>query len=124
MTKVCHYEDVPAETFGAEAPGVTIRWLIDDKHDRAPNYALRLIEVARGGHTPDHTHWFEHENFVIEGRGTVTINGQMHEVGPGDVIYVPPDAQHQYVNTGDTPFKFLCGIPLPWIKAAREAQAD
>lgn len=124
MTKVCHYEDVPAQAFGDEAPGVTIRWVIDDKHDGAPNYALRVIEVAPGGHTPHHTHWFEHENFVLEGQGTVTINGETYPVGPGAVIFVPPNAEHQYVNTGNTPFKFLCGIPLPWIKAAQEAKVD
>lgn len=124
MIKVCHYEDVPAEAFGDEAPGVTIRWVIDDKHDGAPNYALRVIEVAPGGHTPHHTHWFEHENFVLEGQGTVTINGETYPVGPGSVIFVPPNAEHQYVNTGEVPFKFLCGIPLPWIRAVQEKVGD
>jgi len=31
--KVCHYSDVPAEVFGDEAPGVTIRWVIDEERD-------------------------------------------------------------------------------------------
>jgi len=112
VAKVCHYSEVPAEVFGDEAPGVTIRWIIDEKRDAAPTYALRVIEVAPGGHTPDHTHAFEHENFVIEGKGRVQINGEWHAVGVGDVIFVPPSTQHTYVNTGDTPFKFLCGIPV------------
>ena len=50
--KVVHYTDVEARVFGDEAPGVTIRWLIDGEHDKAPVYALRLIEIAPGGHTP------------------------------------------------------------------------
>jgi oxalate decarboxylase/phosphoglucose isomerase-like protein (cupin superfamily) len=33
-------------------------------------------------------------------------------VGVGDVVFVPPSAQHTYVNAGDVPFKFLCGIPV------------
>lgn len=110
--KVCHYTQVPAEVFGDAAPGVTIRWVIDEESDGAPNYALRVIEVAPGGHTPDHIHPFEHENFVIEGKGRVQINGEWHDVGMGDVIFVPPDTQHTYVNAGDAPFKFLCGIPV------------
>jgi len=110
--KVCHYTEVPAEVFGDEAPGVTIRWVIDEQRDGAPVYALRVIEVAPGGHTPDHTHAFEHENFVIEGKGRVQINGEWHDVGVGDVVFVPPHTQHTYANTGDTPFKFLCGIPV------------
>ena len=59
--KVCHYSEVDAEVFGDEAPGVTIRWVSDEERDGAPIYALRVIEVASVGHTPDHTHPFEHE---------------------------------------------------------------
>lgn len=112
IAKVCHYTDVPAEIFGDQAPGVTIRWLIDEDKDGAPVYALRLIEVAPGGHTPDHSHPFEHENFVIEGSGRVQIDGEWHQVGVGQVVFVPPGAQHTYVNAGQSPFKFLCGIPV------------
>lgn len=110
-SKVVHYTDVPALTFGDEAPGVTIRWLIDEEHDGAPTYALRVIEVAPGGHTPDHAHPFEHENYVVEGQGKVLIEGEWHDVGPGSVIFVPPGVRHTYVNTGETAFRFLCGIP-------------
>lgn len=109
--KAIHYTDVPAQVFGDEAPGVTIRWVIDEPHDGAPNYALRVIEVAAGGHTPRHAHPYEHENFVLEGQGRVLLNGQWHAVGPGSVIFVPAGMEHTYENTGQTPFKFLCGIP-------------
>jgi len=69
--KVCHYSEVEAEVFGDEAPGVTIRWVIDEERDGAPIYALRVIEVAPGGNTPNHTHTFEHENYIMEGKGRV-----------------------------------------------------
>lgn len=114
--KVCHYTQVPGETYGDQAPGVVMRWVIDEEHDGAPVYALRVLEVAPGGHTPDHAHPFEHENFVLEGQGRVQINGVWHDVGPGDVIFVPPNAQHTYVNAGQTPFKFLCGIPVARLR--------
>ena len=111
MSKPAHYTSYLAETFGDEAPGTTIRWVIGEK-EGAPNYALRVIEVAPGGHTPHHAHNFEHENFVLEGEGTVTVGQETHPIKPGYVAYVPPGVKHQYVNTGDTPLKFLCGIPI------------
>jgi quercetin dioxygenase-like cupin family protein len=110
--KVVHYTEVEAEIFGDTAPGVTIRWVIDEQHDGAPNYALRLIEVGPGGHTPEHTHAFEHENFVIEGQGKVRIGETWHDVTAGHVIFVPAGTLHTYVNAGPGPFKFLCGIPV------------
>ncbi len=116
IAKICHYTDVPAQVFGDDAPGVTIRWVIDEQKDGAPTYDLRVIEVAPGGHTPKHNHPFEHENFVIEGKGRLQINGEWHEIGPGDVVFVPPNAQHTYVNAGKEPFKFLCGIPVSRLR--------
>jgi quercetin dioxygenase-like cupin family protein len=109
--KAIHYTDVPAQVFGDEAPGVTIRWVIDEKADGAPNYALRVIEVAPGGHTPKHTHPYEHENYVVEGQGRVLIENAWHDVGPGSVIFVPAGTLHTYENSADVPFRFLCGIP-------------
>lgn len=110
--KVVRYTDVPAQTFGPEAPGTSIRWLIDDDHDGAPIYALRMIEVEPGGHTPRHSPPYEHENFVVAGQGRVLVNGAWRAVQAGDVIFVPGGMEHIYENTGDTPFKFLCGIPV------------
>jgi quercetin dioxygenase-like cupin family protein len=110
--KICHYTDVPAMIFGDEAPGVNIRWLIDEENDGAPHYALRLIEVAPSGHTPFHAHPFEHENFVISGNGRLRIEEEQYEVGPGSVMFVPADMNHNFENTGQEPFCFLCGIPV------------
>jgi quercetin dioxygenase-like cupin family protein len=116
--KAVHYTDVPAQTYGDEAPGVTIRWLIDEEHDGAPFYSLRIIEVGPGGHTPDHTHPFEHENFVVEGRGRVLIGATWHNVVPGSVVFVPAGVRHTYANAGETPFRFLCGIPTSRFRQA------
>jgi quercetin dioxygenase-like cupin family protein len=90
--------------------------VIDEEKDGAPVYALRVIEVAPGGHTPDHNHPFEHENFIMEGQGRVQIEGKWFEVTVGDIVFVPPNTQHTYVNTGDEPFKFLCGIPVSKLR--------
>jgi quercetin dioxygenase-like cupin family protein len=109
--KVVHYTRVPAEPAGEQAPGASLRWVIDEKNDGAPNFVLRMVEVEPGGHTPDHTHPFEHENFVFEGKGKVRIEDDWHELGPGDVVFVPPGMRHSYVNTADVTFKFLCAIP-------------
>jgi quercetin dioxygenase-like cupin family protein len=109
--KAIHYTDVPSQSYGDEAPGVTIRWVIDEEHDGAPFYSLRVIEVGAGGHTPDHTHPFEHENYVLEGQGRVLIGETWHDVIPGSVVFVPAGVRHTYVNAGSAPFRFLCGIP-------------
>ena len=116
-----HYTEYQAETFGDEAPGVTIRWVIGPQHG-SENYTMRIIEVAPGGHTPHHTHWFEHQNFVLAGQGEVVIGDQVHPIRSGDVIFVPGDVEHQYRNTGAEPLRFICSIPQEWIREARQKQ--
>ena len=67
---ITHAKDVKAEDVGEGAKGVKIRWLIGEQ-DGAPNFAMRHFEVAPGGHTPHHSHDWEHEVFVLSGRGKV-----------------------------------------------------
>ena len=114
--KVVHYTDVPSQIFGDTAPGASIRWLIDDDHDGAPVYALRMVELEPGGKSPQHAHPFEHENFVVQGKGRLLIEDTWHDLNEGDVAFVPAGILHQYVNAGETTFKFLCGIPVKKLR--------
>lgn len=114
--KAIHFTDVEAKVFGDEAPGVTIRWVIDEENDGAPHFVLRVIEIAPGGHTPDHIHTFEHENFVIEGTGRVRLGDEWQDVSFGSVVFVPAGLRHTYQNTGAEPFKFLCSIPVSRLR--------
>ena len=109
--KIVHYTDVKLEDVTMEgAKGAKIRWLISEK-DGAPNFATRLFEVEPAGHTPFHTHNWEHENFVVEGEGVLVTEDGEKPFSKGDVIYVPPNFKHSYKNTGSRTLKFLCIIP-------------
>jgi quercetin dioxygenase-like cupin family protein len=83
------------------------------KADGTPNFSLRVFTVMPGGHTPYHTHPFEHLNYVIDGQGAVVMaNGHERPVNKGDFILVLPDEKHQYKNTASTdPLVIICGVP-------------
>jgi quercetin dioxygenase-like cupin family protein len=98
----------PVEMEGAE--GVQIQWLIS-REDGAENIAMRIFELKPGGHTPLHTHIHEHEVFIVEGQGTFVCEGRDYEFAREDVIFVPPNKEHQFRNTGDSALRFLCIIP-------------
>ena len=110
--KVNHYEEVDSQTVEMEgAVGCQVRWLVGEP-DGAPTFAMRQFEVASGGHTPKHSHPYEHEVFVLEGDGVVLEDDVEHPLKTGDVIFVKPDEVHQFRNTGDRPMKFLCMVPI------------
>ena len=105
------YDAVTAEAVTeAGADKVSVRWVIAEK-DGAPNFFMRLFEIAPGGHTPLHAHSWEHEMFVLEGAGCIVKEGQDVPLSPGTVVFVPADEEHQMKNTGSDLFKVICLIP-------------
>jgi len=82
------------------------------REDGVPNFALRSFEVDPGGHTPKHSHDYEHEVYVVSGAGTVLLEGDERPIKTGDVIYVPADEEHQFKVVGDDPLRFLCLVPV------------
>ena len=108
---VQNYENVPQQPVDMEgSQGCHVRWLISEQGG-APNFAMRQFEVEPGGHTPRHSHPYEHEVFVLEGQGEVFEGETPHAIKQGDVILVTPDEVHQFRNTGQQPLKFLCLVP-------------
>ncbi len=75
------------------------------------NFAMRLFEVKRGGHSPLHQHDWEHEVFILEGKGVARDKEGENNFKTGDIFYIPPMQWHQFVNTGKNDLKFLCLIP-------------
>ncbi len=102
-------KQTPVEMEGAV--GAKVRWLIGED-DGAPNFAMRLFEIEPGGETPKHNHPYEHEVYVLEGSGHVYEGETEHAISAGDCIYVVSDEVHQFRNTGKTPMKFLCMVPI------------
>ena len=108
--KVHNYRQVDAEEF-TEAAGVTIRWVIGEK-EGAPNFTMRVFDVEPGAVTPLHSHDWEHEVFVLAGRGSVYGGGEEAPLGEGDTVFIPSMEEHRFLNEGDEPFRFICVIPL------------
>ncbi len=92
--------------------GIGIRWLLASE-DGVPNYAMRIIEIEPGVVFPPHHHPYEHEIYVLEGRGIVSGEGGEAVMEPGIVLYIAPDELHGYRNEGEETLRFICVIPLP-----------
>ncbi len=98
--------------------GARIRWLITHR-EGAQNFSMRLITIPRGKETPSHSHDYEHEIFVMEGRGKVLIGNEEREMGEGDFIFIPPNVFHR-MKAG-TDMRVICVVP---IKAAKMILGD
>ena len=92
--KHIHYLDQEAEVVDMDgAHGTVIRHVITEK-DGAPTFNLRVLSIEPGGESPNHSHPWEHEFFVLSGEGIGVVDNKEVSIKQGDVIYVPPDVQH------------------------------
>ncbi len=108
MVNVAQSDLFAVEVEGAR--GVRMQWLLDQRHG-ADNFAMRRFVVEPGGHTPRHTHPWEHEVFIIRGVGEVVHADGVSTFGPDTAILIAPEEEHQFRNTGVEPLEFLCLVP-------------
>lgn len=111
---------VPVEDFSKNgAEKVRVRYLIDERHG-SDRFALRLYTVEKGGRTPLDEHAYEHHVYVLSGKGHLRQSKEarpLRALRPGDSIFVPSRAVHQFSNDSDEPFVFLCvkGSPMLYV---------
>jgi quercetin dioxygenase-like cupin family protein len=56
------------------------------------------------GHTPrPHSHHYEQIVYVVSGRVRFTVGDDVVDVGPGDVLLVPPNVEHHAETIGSEP---------------------
>jgi len=99
-----------------------------------PEHGMKSLEVwgqviEAGAATPVHRHACEEAIVILEGSGTLTIEGQETCFGPNSTLIIPADVVHQIANTGDSRMVLVAALaaapvkvrhadnaamPLPW----------
>jgi quercetin dioxygenase-like cupin family protein len=73
---------------------------------RGHNAFVARLEMDPGATVPEHRDATEEYIVVLQGRGTISIDGSEHEVASGSAIYMRPDARVSFRN-GDEPMVAL-----------------
>jgi quercetin dioxygenase-like cupin family protein len=104
-------DEIPqAEVKEQGAVGVSLK-ILAGKDDGAPNFVMRHFTIEKGGHTPFHSHAWEHEVFVLNGRGKVRSKEGEIPLTPGMAVFVPPNEMHSFVADEKESLSFICVIP-------------
>ncbi|MBN2440324.1 MAG: cupin domain-containing protein [Spirochaetales bacterium] len=75
------------------------------------DHSMRAFTIKKGGNTPLHSHPWLHVNYVISGTGRLTLSGKDYDLTQGSIAYVPGGTEHQFKNSGDEDFTFICIVP-------------
>lgn len=74
-------------------------WLVPPREMRSETLGghLELIsefEIRAGGEVHTHSHPTFEFYFMLSGRALMTIEDETVEIGPGDLVKIPPNARH------------------------------
>jgi mannose-6-phosphate isomerase-like protein (cupin superfamily) len=88
-----------------------------------PAVSIARARVPRGVTTRWHRVKDTAERYVVlEGRGRAQVGDlPAREVGPGDVVFIPPSARQRIANIGDKDLIFLAICTPRFVPAAYEA---
>jgi quercetin dioxygenase-like cupin family protein len=93
---------------------VPVWWMVESREmkDVTNGGFLELVnefEVAGGGHVEPHSHPTHEFYYVMSGRGIMDIEGDVREIGQGDLVHIPPDKVHTLRPVSDhAPIHCFC----------------
>ena len=94
-----------------ELPGVVKREVVcADKG--APNYCMRVFDIEPGSSTPSHEHAWEHEVYVLTGKGVAVSETGETPIAKDSCVFVPPNEHHCFINNGSEILRIICVIPI------------
>ncbi|CAL1706306.1 unnamed protein product [Somion occarium] len=82
------------------------------------NSQLVIMTIPVGGEIGEEIHTVDQHLSFHSGTGKAIVNGKTEVVAPGDVVIVPAGAQHNFVNTSETP------LIISTVYAPAEHKAD
>ena len=107
--------ETPPTTPAKTSTGAEVTSLAEAERRRAPNDSATVVMLARGDNAfvarlemepgasvPTHRDATEEYIVILEGSGTMSIDGQSFELQAGDTAYMPANAEVRFQNA-DTP---------------------
>jgi mannose-6-phosphate isomerase-like protein (cupin superfamily) len=89
--------------------GSEIPELLAYRNSAIRNQSLAEARLPGGSSTQEHYHVKTEEIYYItHGTGRIRIDGEIHEVRPGDAIVILPGKKHKLWNTGKGALRLLC----------------
>jgi len=80
---------------------------------------MRYITIERGKEIPAHAYDYEHEIFIIKGKGEVTLGNEKKELKKGKFIFISGNLFYKKHTNED--MAMICVVP---IKAAKQVLGD
>jgi len=100
--RVVRYRDRPDHPAGK---GREFRYLVH--RDTGCPDVTQFVGTIPPGRAPDHSHVYDEVIYVLEGRGTLHVEGREFPIEPGTCMHLPPLLEHALENGSGSPMRVL-----------------
>lgn len=111
-----HLKDMPWTSWPSEQIGVRgkAQWkeLLGSVSGCQNDMTMGVVRIQKGESLEPHRHAQPETYFTLSGRGTVTIDGVVHHVDAGRMLFIPGNAQHQINNVDDEDLLILYAFAI------------
>ena len=97
-------QDSPALSRG---DGVVSRLLHSKGDEPDTELTVTWVEVEPGSEQVVHSHRPEQVYVVVAGEGRMHVGKEKRDVSAGDVVHIPPNAEHGIRNTSDETLEYV-----------------
>lgn len=104
--------------------GVAIKMFVDRSFG-AVHQSLFLIQYLPGARIDLHDHTFEESYYIVSGHVKAIADGQVYDLGAGDVVWTGVGCVHSFENVGSEPVRWIeTQAPLPPAKEVFRFERD
>ncbi|MCH8567392.1 MAG: cupin domain-containing protein [Balneolales bacterium] len=82
----------------------------EGENEHELNMQTRVFRVLEGGYSSLEYHRHPHSVMIIEGKGSVILGDEVHDLNTFDVVYISPETLHQFHADKGAPLSFLCVV--------------
>jgi len=105
MAYIFHENDLPKLV--SVVPGRERTFFVNQELAEIDDMLAGVMHYAKGASSPYHYHVnCEHFYFIIEGKAIVDTPEGSHDVGPGDLVFIPAEAKHR-LRAPETPLFYF-----------------
>jgi oxalate decarboxylase/phosphoglucose isomerase-like protein (cupin superfamily) len=92
----------------------TIKWLSSPRATGAERFSLGVVILSPGKGHASHNHpGVEEILYVVSGEGDQMVAGDRRSLSAGDLVHIPPDVDHETINTGWEALKLVAVYAPP-----------
>lgn len=97
-----------------ERNGLTSYFMLDRRSEVETDLAVTWVTVAPDSRQIPHHHAPEQVYIIVQGQGEMQVAEALRLVQAGDLVYIPPNAEHGIVNTGEDVLIYVSAATPPF----------